>query len=231
MSTNLLKLLRSFNRLFFIFILGLSFLGPFSYATGNFDKNAPIEEHNTAELEKLLDNYRKDPDKILNNLKDLQDNEHSKSGKNNKINQKKMTYSQSIRQVLIPLQSMPEAQLRQVLTETIEKSNTLSPLKKFPFVVNLWVGLIREKEAIPQLVTIFEDQTKLVHFGIAFLLTMILGFVLRMSLRKKDRTIAKAIYYWFLRFTGILILRIFIMVYFFGPQLRPAFSVFLRALF
>ena len=231
MSTNLLKLLRSFFRLFFIFILGLSFLGPFSYATGNFDKNAPIEEHNTAELEKLLENYRKDPDKILNNLKDFQDNEHSKSGKNNKTNQKKMTYSHSIRQVLIPLQSMPEAQLRQVLTETIEKSNTLSPLKKFPFVVNLWVGLIREKEAIPQLVTIFEDQTKLVHFGIAFLLTMILGFVLRMTLRKKDRTIAKAIYYWFLRFTGILILRIFIMVYFFGPQLRPAFSVFLRALF
>ncbi len=211
--------------------MGLSFLGPFSYATGNFDKNAPIEEHNTAELEKLLENYRKDPDKILNNLKDFQDNEHSKSGKNNKTNQKKMTYSQSIRQVLIPLQSMPEAQLRQVLTEAIEKSNTLSPLKKFPFVVNLWVGLIREKEAIPQLVTIFEDQTKLVHFGIAFLLTMILGFVLRMTLRKKDRTIAKAIYYWFLRFTGILILRIFIMVYFFGPQLRPAFSVFLRALF
>ena len=211
--------------------MGLNLLGPFSYAAGNFDKNAPMEEHNTAELEKLIENYSKDPDKVLKNLKDLQDAEQSKSSKNSKNTHSKMTYSQSIRQVLIPLQSMPEAQLRQVLTESIEKSNTLTPLKNFPFVVNFWVGLIREKEAIPQLVSIFENQTKLVHFGIAFLLTMILGFVLRMAMRKKDRTIAKAIYYWFLRFTGILILRIFIVVYFFGPQVRPAFSVFLRTIF
>jgi hypothetical protein len=231
MSTRQLKLLPKFIRLIFFFFVGLNLLGPFSYAAGNFDKNAPMEEHNTAELEKLIENYSKDPDKVLKNLKDLQDAEQSKSSKNSKNTHSKMTYSQSIRQVLIPLQSMPEAQLRQVLTESIEKSNTLTPLKNFPFVVNFWVGLIREKEAIPQLVSIFENQTKLVHFGIAFLLTMILGFVLRMAMRKKDRTIAKAIYYWFLRFTGILILRIFIVVYFFGPQVRPAFSVFLRTIF
>jgi hypothetical protein len=231
MSTRQLKLLPKFIRLIFFFFVGLNLLGPFSYAAGNFDKNAPMEEHNTAELEKLIENYSKDPDKVLKNFKDLQDAEQSKSSKNSKNTHSKMTYSQSIRQVLIPLQSMPEAQLRQVLTESIEKSNTLTPLKNFPFVVNFWVGLIREKEAIPQLVSIFENQTKLVHFGIAFLLTMILGFVLRMAMRKKDRTIAKAIYYWFLRFTGILILRIFIVVYFFGPQVRPAFSVFLRTIF
>lgn len=210
--------------------MGLFLLGPFSYAAGNFDKNAPMEEHNTAELEKLLESYRKDPEKIIKNFEHLKNSDNSKSNKNSKVPPKKMTYSQSIRQVLIPLQSMPEAELRQVLSESIEKSGTLSPLKKFPFVLNLWVGLIKEKEAIPQLVSIFENQTKLIHFGISFLLTIVLGFVLRMAMRKKDRTIAKAMYYWFLRFVGILILRIFIVIYFFGPQLKPAFQVFVRTL-
>jgi hypothetical protein len=230
MNTKQQKLLHRSIKLLLSLLMGLFLLGPFSYAAGNFDKDAPMEEHNTAELEKLLESYRKDPEKILKNFDGLKNDNQSTLGKNGKPSQKKLTYSQSIRQFLIPLQSMPEAQLRQVLNESIEKTGSLSVLKKFPFVLNLWVGLIKEKDAIPQLVSIFENQNKLIHFGIAFLFTMILGFVLRMSMRKKDRTIAKAMYYWFLRFVGILILRIFIVIYFFGPQLKPAFQVFVRTL-
>ena len=212
--------------------MGLILLGPFSFAADNFDKNAPMEDHNTAELERLLENYRKDPEESSKNLKEFQEPVKSKTNKNgSKLPPKKLTYSQSIRMVLAPLQAMPEAELRKVLSESIEKSPSLSMLKNFPFVVNFLIGLVKEKEAIPQLVTIFEDQTKLIHFAIAFLLTMVLGFVLRLTMRKKDRTIAKALYYWFLRFTGILALRIFLVIYFFGTQLKPAFSVFISNLF
>lgn len=245
-----------------IFYVGLVFLGPYSFAQNEKQINELSEstseineEHDTQNLNKLLIDYNKDQQKVLNDAKkmlseknadesgDESDGEaftNQSRGRRKKIksdednaslNLKNVKYSEAVKIALAPLQKMSESELSKLLGDNIAGSTTKKILSKYPSIIHFTVRLIKDKLAIPSLAKIIDDEKRLIRFSLTMLSTFLISIVLKYLLKKSGRTILMAISLWFLRFIIMCSIRMGIIVYFFSQELAPTFKIAMDLLF
>ena len=246
----LLKLLATFRILLY---LGLFFIGPNLLADTNSETNPDTiqEDHDTKNLDKLLIDYNKDQKKVLNDAAKINENDENNDltekelGVNQNANViksslfkkvdpsslKKIKYSEALKVTLEPLQKMSEPELVNLLKENSKNSTAAVYISRYPKITLFTVRLIKDKEAMPNLGKILDDEQNLIRFSGLMLTTIILGFFLKQFMKKDGRTIALAFTLWFFRFLIITSLRIGILIYFFGPELTPTFKIATKTFF
>ncbi len=257
MNTKLIKLLlKKFPYTLSLIILGLFFIGPVIFAQEPTDQNGNQEtqiqeEHDTKNLNKILKDYSNDQEKVIKDANTIQEmgtsgelsekeihaviesnpNEVSAAKNAERIDPqtlKKMKHSDALRVALAPLQKMSENQLVTILKENTKGGSAEVYVERFPKLSVFVVRLIKDAEALPMLAKILDDQDKLIRFGGIMLLTVLFGFFLKRFMKKEGRSILEAIGFWFFRFLIMTSLRFGILIYFYGKEIEPTFSVAYR---
>ena len=210
------------------------------------------EGHDTKDLEQLLKRYNKDADKVIDDTSKIQQTDSSMSevtdqdleeAKTNvdlnaaaktladkKASRAKegttgKSLSEDIRLPLARLQAMSEEELLKLLKENTKDSKFAPYIEKFPKISILSVKLIKDKDAIPSAVKIIEDRDKLVWFVGIMISTILIGFLLERIMKRKDSSVLGAIGLFFLRVLILTIIRIVIIIVFYGKELGPATKV------
>lgn len=138
---------------------------------------------------------------------------------------KNVKYSEAIRVSLGPLQQLPESELLEMLKENTRGTRAGEYVEHFPKLMLFTVRLIKDRDAIPFMVKIVDDQDKLIRFGGLMIATFLLGFFLRRLMAREGRSIPKALMFWFLRFLIMSGVRLGIILFFYSEELTPMFRV------
>lgn len=142
-----------------------------------------------------------------------------------KTDLKNIKYSDAVRITLGPLQKLPEEELMQMLKENTKDTRAGAYVEHFPKLMLFAVRLIKDRDAIPFMVKIIDDQDKLIRFGGLMIATFLLGFFLKRLMAREGRSIPKALLFWFLRFIIMSGVRLGIILYFYSVELSPMFKV------
>lgn len=217
--------------------------------------SAPLEEHDTQDLDKLLKEYNTNQEKILEDANKLHSEINSKEVEESEINelphsevtnvkdpvdafyeagiksrQKSGTnsteLSKSVRLALGPLQKLSEKDLLQRLDESTRESSLRPYMDKFPNVTIFAVRLIKDEESIPSMVKILEDRDRLIHFAGIMLGTIIFGFLLKRLMHREKRSFLRAALYFFARIYIMFVIRVAVVYYFYSAELTPAARIF-----
>ena len=216
------------------------------------------EGHDTKDLEQLLKRYNKDAEKVIDDTSKMQNTDATESevtdqdieaarpeaslseatkalaAKKAKRAQEGTTgksLSEDIRLPLARLQAMSEEELLKLLKENTKDSKFAPYIEKFPKISILSVKLIKDKEAIPSAVKIIEDRDKLIWFVGIMISTILIGFLLERIMKRKDSSILGAIGLFLLRVLILTIIRIVVIIVFYGKELGPATKVFQKMFF
>lgn len=220
------------------------------------ENHALQEDHETRELEKLLKSYNKNQEKVLNDAskihtidqegssEEITENELEEMEtpaavvekkrvlkKKEVIDLKNTKLSDSVRITLAPLQKLEEKELVKLLDENTKSSSMRPYLDEFPNIMLLAVRLIKDKESIPSLVKILEDKDRLIHFGGWMIGTIIFGMLLKRFFHREDRSFLGAVGLFFLRFYIMLFLRLALIYFYFGQELRPSLQIIKKTFF
>ncbi len=212
------------------------------------------EDHDTKNLDKLLKEYNQDTQKVINNDEKIQKMDdtgelNEKELSNGLLNDsekpeilsqngmlvkgsrfrvadnKKTNYSDAISAALSTLQKLPAAELEGLLKDSFKTSGPGAFFANSPRFILLLVRLIKDKKALPSLVKILDDQSKLIKFYSAILFTFILGIFLKKIMRKEGQPISIALWLWFVRFSIIYLVRFIIIFMFYGNEISPALNI------
>ncbi|MGZ3790218.1 MAG: hypothetical protein ACXVLQ_16920 [Bacteriovorax sp.] len=145
--------------------------------------------------------------------------------------QKKMSYADSMRVALEPLQKMSEAELVKILNDNTRGTNTAAYLERFPKITVFTVRLIKDPNALPWLAKIIDEQDKLIRFVGIMLSTILVAFFLKKLMKKEGRGIFEAMGFWFIRFLIINSLRFGLLIYFYGKEIHPTINIAIRTFF
>lgn len=252
---------RSLNfsfKLICLIFLGLSFIGIGlnAFAQNDTDQGQVQqiqqiqEEHDTKDLNKLLNDYNKDQQKVMNDAETIQkmdSSTHDELGEGEleiapvkkRVSKKqwpvenlnKVKYSDALRIALEPLQKMSEAELLMLLKNNTNGSASAEYIKKFPKLALFSVKVIKDKDALPSFAKVLDDQNKLIHFVAIMLFTILFGFFLKHLFKKEGRGIPMAILVWFVRFFILSSVRLAIIYYFYSHEITPALNLAYKTLF
>ena len=214
-------------------------------------ENQEIEEHDTQDLEKLLKRYNTDSEKVLEDsgkihniqqdaattevkeadIEEMRPSDVLEKAKEESIQrarhyQANASYAESVRVALEPLQKLSEAELLKRLDEGTRESPVRPYMDQFPNITLYAVRLIKDKESIPSVVKIVENKERLIQFGSVMLFTVIFGFILKRIMHREGRSFIKAAFYFLIRVTFMMALRIGVVYYFYAKELTPAAKVF-----
>lgn len=240
------------NFLKILFMLSLLLIGSVVFAqTTEASKNEITEEHNTKQLNKLINDYNQDSKKVIDTAEKLNDPsdqaeisekdiEESKKIKDVYIVKKskpapkdpsKVKYSEFVATALAPLQNLTEQQLVISLKENTRGTMAHEYVVNYPTFALYIVRLIKDKDALPTAAKILEDQQKIIRFVAVMVSTFIFGFMLKRFFRKEGRTIMQAILAWFVRFLIMLSVRLYIVYLFYDVELGPLFKIATKTFF
>jgi hypothetical protein len=220
----------------------------------NQDQDQIEEGHDTKNLDNLLKNYNKDKEKVLKDAAKILETDESDDKTNEEIglNQsnsavdkdvvlkkspknfkniidpktlKKTKYSEALGIALGPLQKMSEKELMALLKENTVGSSASKYIEKLPKLAVFTVRLIKDKDALPSLAKILDDQERLIRFLGIMVSTMLFGFILRRLMKREGRSILKSVSLWFVRFLVISAMRFAIIIFFFSSELAPLMSI------
>jgi hypothetical protein len=241
-----------------LFFIGLNLL---AHADIQNQKDSQIEnqideDHDTQNLDKLLIDYNKNQEKVLKNAAQFIPKESSseitdqeleliqstgqndeekvlrkKTKKKISPNLKKIKYSEALKVALEPLQKMSESELIKLLKDNTKDSSAADYINRFPKLAIFTVRLIKDKDALPNMAKILDDQDRLIHFAAIMITTMIFAFFLKYLMKGEGRSVFKALSFWFLRFLIISSLRIGIIFYFFSIELAPIVNITTKTFF
>ncbi len=208
------------------------------------------EDHDTKDLEDLLKKYNTDQIKVIEDNSKLQ-NIDAQNSENEKLEQEiealanakriefvkgkkkaeeKITIddklSNSIKIALEPLQQLSDKELKERFIDASKQTKFYPYLEKFPKAIVFGTSLIKDREAIPNLIKILEDKKRLVTFGGIMVMTIIVGLALKKLFYNEKRSFLGVIFFFFLRVYTMLFLRIGIVYYFFSKELSPTIEVF-----
>jgi DNA-binding protein H-NS len=214
------------------------------------------EQHDTKDLEQLLRKYNTDSEKVIKDtskihttdedttevsdkeIEEIDPNETvttttttttkraTRHKKQEDYPYKNQSFSENIRIPLEKFQHLSEEELLHLLKENTKDSKWASYLDQFPRIRLLSVRLIKDKDAIPSAVKIIENKDKLVWFGGCLIATFILGFILERLMRKEGRGVLASIGLYMVRVLILTGVRLTIILYFYGEELKPASRVF-----
>lgn len=144
---------------------------------------------------------------------------------------KKTNYAESLRVALGPLQKMSEPELVQLLKDNTSGTKTRLYIDRFPTLALFTVRLIKDKNALPNLGAIVDEETQLVRFGGIMIATILFGLFLKRLMKGEGRSIPKAVAFWFLRFFIMTSIRFALLLYFFSDELSPIFKIMEKTFF
>lgn len=252
----LIKLAKQLLNLRLIILLGLVFLGPYSFAqTENGESSAQSEvqeDHDSKNLNKLLKGYNQDQEKVLEDAEKMIPEDNSDQLKEEELeiknqkkvfdpklfikpvapgNSNKIKYSEAMKVALEPLQSMSERELIKLLLENTKGSGAQDYIDRFPKLAVFSVRLIKDKNALPSFVKIADDQDKLIRFTGIMIATILVSFFLKRIMKRQGRPVWKAISLWFLRLMIMTSLRFAIILFFFSEEITPIFNIATKTFF
>lgn len=137
----------------------------------------------------------------------------------------------SIKLVLAPLQKMSENELLNLVLENSKDTQAGSFLQSFPKITLFAVRMIRDKDAVSSLLKILENHDKMIYFAGAMIATFILGYFLKRIFHKEKRSFLGVVYYFFLRFTIVNVVRVIIFYYFFSVEFAPTGKIIANTFF
>ncbi|MDO9182789.1 MAG: hypothetical protein Q7U04_10290, partial [Bacteriovorax sp.] len=104
-------------------------------------------------------------------------------------------------------------------------------IKKYPKIALCAVRLIKDKDALPGLAKIIDDQERLIQYAGAMISTILLAILLKRYFYLPGRSVQEAVGFWFLRFLIIFFLRIGILYSFYSSELAATFKVVTKTFF
>lgn len=214
----LLKLKKLSLFLILVLGLGLSVLVPtVALSQGNYTDDSDDN------IEDSLQDYRKQNQKLVERIQKTHGGDSSGSKPKVSLDLEKLI--PMIKQVNSVYSRMSYEASRAQINENISKSPAKGMAKAFPKTVDFITHLLRDNTALLSLVEMFKDKKKLLYFFLANVFTIILGFILS-RLSSKDGSMGSRLFKWLCRKTFIYGLRLIILVFFFGTQLTPTFTIF-----
>jgi Skp family chaperone for outer membrane proteins len=188
-----------------------------------------------AESENTADELEKERLSQKENLKIKKSAEHlidlQKHGRGDNGVLTKTNYSEDLKIALIPLQKMSEKQLSNLLASNTEGTSAAPYFKRFPTLSLFAVRLIKDKEALPSLAKIADDQERLIYFTGVMLSTILVTFLLKRFFKDDRRSFIEAFGVWLARFIMVSTLRVYIIFYFFEAELRPSLKILFKTFF
>ncbi len=188
----------------------------------NIQQEAATTEVKEADIEEMRPSY------ILEKAKEesIQRARQYQAKKEEELQKANASYAESVRVALEPLQKLSEAELLKRLDEGTKESPVRPYMDQFPNITLYAVRLIKDKESIPSVVKIVENKERLIQFGSVMLFTIIFGFILKRIMHREGRSFIKATFYFLIRVTFMMALRIGVVYYFYAKELTPAAKVF-----
>lgn len=144
---------------------------------------------------------------------------------------KKMKIHQALEVALAPMQKLSEQQLMIQLKENVAGTHAQKIFEAVPKLTLLCVRLIKDPKAIPDMSRILENRDRLIKFSAVMITSIIVGFILKSMLSKKDRPFHVDLFYFFIRVLLMLGLRLFIVYFFFADELDRSFTIFFNTFF
>lgn len=130
-----------------------------------------------------------------------------------------------IRESLAPFRQFSETELLDMFMKNppIKKIAGLKPRKKdYHFLIKLY----RDPDALPKAAAMFKDKKKLLHYGLANLALILLGFLLRKMLNRPELNIVDRFKRGLFRFLFINGARLGLFILFFSINFKPLFQIF-----
>lgn len=166
-----------------------------------------------------------DTEKMLKNLIQASNPEISKD------QLEKMKLSEAIRLAMGPLKKLSSNEMKSMILDQARGSKHYNLLIDFPKILDFFVGIIKDENAVPQMVKVIEDKEKLKKFAAVMLCSIVFGFIIARIISTKEKNIYKIVGLFFFRVLIMFSIRISIICYFYSEELSPAFNVFTRVLF
>lgn len=194
-----------------LIFLGLFLGGPFSFANDADDDVNQLQEQRNNTL------------KLIDNLKSFQNSNESDQEKVDRI-----VKEMPVKQVLEHYQSMDEQAIKTQLKERMKGSKVSIIFDKYPKSLDFIAALLKDKNAIPELIKMKEDSEGLKHLAFAVIATFILSFIIKVIIDRTSTFLLKRFFYRVCHLFFIWGLRLGILVYFFGSNLKPTYDIALR---
>lgn len=133
--------------------------------------------------------------------------------------------SENITFMLDPLRKLGDQELEELLRERIKESGAAKLYDLEPRIYPFTVKLIKDKEAVPSLIRIGEDTSRLTKLLWLILGSFIVGYFLKRITSNKDQPFVTAVIFGLLRMTFMTGLRLYLVWWIFGPELKPAIRI------
>ena len=148
-----------------------------------------------------------------------------------KTDPRKIKYSEAMKVALGPLQKMSEKELMKLLLENTKDSSAREYIDRYPKLAMFTIRLIKDKDALPNLTKIADDEDRFIRFIGIMISTILISFLLKRFMKRAGRPILKAISLWFLRWMIMTTLRFAIILYFFSDEITPTFKIVAKTFF
>lgn len=212
------------------------------------------EDHDEKKLEKVLTDYnesQKTANQNSNEVKDVTDEELTEeelrefdqfanevNAANNKLKNlpdyKKAALpkdlegrklSENIGFMLLPLQKLTPSEVEKLLRDQLKGSAAEKIFDFEPRLYTFVTKLIRDKEALPLLVRIIEDRSRLATLLWLMLGSFVVGYFLKRITSNKDQPFVTAVVFGIVRMFFMFGLRISIIWWLFSTELKPTVRI------
>ena len=194
-----------------LIFLGLFIGGPFSFANDAEDDVNKLQEQRNNTL------------KLIDNLKSFQ---NSNASDQEKVDQ--IAKEMPIKQVLEHYQSMNEEEIKSQLKERMNGSKASVIFNKYPKSLDFVAAMLKDENALPELMKMKEDYEGLKHMAFAMIATFIISFIIKVMIDRSSTFLLKRFLYRILHLLFIWALRLGVMIFFFGSNLKPTYDIALR---
>ncbi|MCK6595006.1 MAG: hypothetical protein L6Q33_07400 [Bacteriovoracaceae bacterium] len=219
-----------------------------------------IDDKDIQKLEKVLNDYNADSKKVLENTQkfnDITDEELSEAEINEldqfskdalleeRKNRPKPAYkkmllpkdlesrklSENVTFMLGPISLLSDEEITKLLKEKNEGSWTKKIFEFEPRLYPLAVAMLKDKEALPKLVSMSEKKDKFIVFFWWMLGTLVFSIILKKVIMNPTMPFFTALFWGFSRFVLINGIRIFIFWYVFQEELTPTIKIVKKVFF
>lgn len=178
-------------------------------------------EKNQLKVNKLLESYQNNPQKLLQETQGLTQGHLPAEIKN-------MKFKEVMIAALTPLRKMSDQEILRMLKEQSQNSKLQNFFEEHPKINLFRAHAMKDKEALPELASILDQRQRLIQYSVVMLATLLLGFIIKRFLHKKDQPLAVYLALVFARIFFVLLIRLGITIGFFGHQLRPMFNLIVQ---
>jgi len=146
----------------------------------------------------------------------------------NKLPAKKQAFHQLVSLTLEEVRKIPESELDKNLFGKIENPTLKEVLDNNPKHKIFFKELIKDKTALVELSKILDDFNLIVKFLTVMVLTFFVGFMVDRFFKHDKRSTFGKVNVFFFKIFFMLGLRLSVIYFFFGENLRPAFELALK---